>query len=409
MTRRPRPAVPAALLASLSIAVAGCGSDQPDGERERGSAGRSLACDQGRFVVGIAKARTGPAAFFDIAGTRGAKVAFDQINAQGGIKGCRITVIEGDTASDAAAGARLARELIAKGARMLLVSDDYNLGLAAARVGQKAGVLTLSTAASSTRFAGEVGDKFFNAGPTTSQLGEAQARFALGSGWRSTYVVVDEGLAYFTEQVETYRAVYGREGGTVAGTDEVDTLGGQADFGSVIARIRAARPRPEVVMVQMIFPNVGLFVKQLREAGLRTPVLGNVTLQTRQLPEVVGPAGSDAIYYAAQIYFEGANRDPRSDPAMDAFATEYQARFGMFPEQANGPGSYQALMAINQALQRKDVVDAGSAAAAIRAQQAVDVPGGTLVRWEDGHAIWNITIDGLERGRFRQIQVVPAT
>jgi branched-chain amino acid transport system substrate-binding protein len=158
----------------------------------------------------------------------------------------------------------------------------------------------------------------------------------------------------------------------------------------------------------MIFPPIGSFVKQLRAAGIDTPVLGNVTLQTRELPKLVGPAGSNDINYSAQVYFEGAGQDPKSDPAIDQFAKDYEAKFGNFPEQANGPGSYQALMAIAQALQKKDVTDAASAAAAIKAQTNVKVPGGTLVRWEDGHAIWNITIDGLQNGKFQQVQVVPA-
>src|SRR5919197_1997950 len=110
------------------------------------------------------------------------------------------------------------------------------------------------------------------------------------------------------------------------------------------------KPAPQVIDAQMIFPNVGSFVKQLRAAGLDTPVLGNVTLQTRELPKVVGKAGSNNIYYAAQVYFEGANEDPKSDPAMDKFATDYQPKFKTFPEQANGPGSYQALSAILDAL-----------------------------------------------------------
>jgi branched-chain amino acid transport system substrate-binding protein len=149
-------------------------------------------------------------------------------------------------------------------------------------------------------------------------------------------------------------------------------------------------------------------VKQLRAAGIDTPVLGNVTLQTRELPKLVGADGSNNVFYSAQVYFEGANQDPDSDPAMDKFATDYEAKFKTFPEQANGPGSFQALMAINEALQQKDVVDAASAAAAIKAQTNVKVPGGTLVRWEDGHAIWNITIDGLENGKFKQFEVINA-
>jgi branched-chain amino acid transport system substrate-binding protein len=396
--------------AALVLAIAGCGSSSDKGGASASGGGTkggvSLACKNGAITVGIAKAKSGASSFFDVAGTRGAKIAFDEINAKGGIKGCKIKTIEGDTKSDPAVAAQVARSLIDKGAQILLVPDDFDLGIAAARVGQKAGVLTLSTAASSVDFAKAVGDKFFNAGPTTVQLGEAQGKFALSKGWKTTYFVVDPGLAYFTEQVDNYKKVY--TGGKIVGTDKVDTLGGQSDFSSTISKIKGLNPAPQVIEAQMIFPNVGSFVKQLRAAGVQTPVLGNVTLQTRELPKAVGAAGSSNIFYAAQVYFEGAGQDPKSDPAIDKFAQEYQAKFGNFPEQANGPGSYQALMAIDQALQRKDVTDAASAAAAIRAQQNVKVPGGTLVRWEGGHAIWNITIDSLSQGKFGQVQVVPA-
>ena len=401
----------------LALGVVACGGDDEssdsggDGEQaaQTGGGGKSLECKDGAITVGIAKAQSGPASFFDIAGTRGAKIAFDQINADGGIKGCQIKTIEGDTKSDPAVGAQVAREMIEQGAQILLVPDDFDLGIAAARVGQEEGVLTLSTAASSTEFAKAVGDNFFNSGPTTTQLGEAQARYALGQEWMTTYMVIDEGLAYFTEQDAAYRATYEADGGEMVGTDKVDSLGGQSDFGSTISKIQKLDPPPAVINVQMIFPNVGTFVKQLRAAGLDTPVLGNVTLQTRELPKLVGPAGSHDVFYSAQVYFEGANEDPESDPGMDEFATAYEKKFGNFPEQANGPGSYQALMAINEALQQENVVDAGSAAEAIRAQSNVEVPGGTLVRWEDGHAIWNITIDGLnDDGEFRQFEVIDA-
>ena len=396
------------LVAVLATGLAAGGGGKKTSGKATASGGRSLACKNGSLTVGIAKAKSGPSAFFDIAGTRGAKIAFDEINARGGIKGCKIKTIEGDTKSDPAVGATVARSLVGKGAQILLVPDDFDLGIAAARVGQKAGVLTLSTAASSVEFGKAVGDKFFNAGPTTIQLGTAQAKFALGKGWKTTFFVVDPGLAYFTEQVDTYKKEYGAGGGKVVGQDKVDSLGGQSDFSSTISKIKSAKPTPQVIEAQMIFPNVGSFVKQVRAAGINTPVLGNVTLQTRELPKTVGTAGSHDIYYAAQVYFEGANQDPKSSPAMDKFAREYQAKFHLFPEQANGPGSYQALWAVFHALQQKNVTDAGSAAAAIRAEKNVPIPGGTLVRWENGHAIWNITIDGLSKGQFRQFQVVKA-
>jgi branched-chain amino acid transport system substrate-binding protein len=396
---------------SSSTASASSAANTSSGSTTAATAtgGRSLACKNGTITVGIAKAQSGPASFFDVAGTRGAKIAFDEINAQGGIKGCKIKTIEGDAKSDPAVAAQVASSLIAQGAQILLVPDDFDLGIAAARVGQKAGVLTLSTAASSVVFAKAVGDKFFNAGPTTVQLGDAQAKFALAHKWLTTYVVVDPGLAYFTEQITNYTSVYTAGGGKIVGTDKVNSLNGQSDFSSTISKIKGMSPAPQVIEAQMIFPNIGSFVKQLRAAGINTPVLGSVTLQTRELPKAVGPAGSQNIYYAGQVYFEGAGLDPKTDPAIDKFAKEYQAKFGLFPEQSNGPGSYQAIWAIYQALAQKNVTDAASAAAAIRAEQNVKVPGGVLVRWEDGHAIWNITIDGLTKQGFKQLQVVPAS
>lgn len=369
----------------------------------------SLACKNGFITVGIAKAQSGGSSFFDVAGTRGTKVAIDEINATGGIKGCKLKTIEGDTKSDPAVAAQVATQLLDQGAQILVVPDDFDLGIAAARVGQKAGVLTLSLAAGSTVFGKAVGDLFFNAGPTTIQLADAQAAFALSKGWKRGYMVLDPGLAYFTEQntefVKKFKAGHGR----MLGTDKVDSLSGKSDYSSTVSKIAALKPQPTVINAQMIFPPIGSFVKQLRAAGINTPVIGNVTLQTRDLPKIVGKKGSHNVYYSAQVYFEGANQDPASPPAMNKFAREYQKKFGHFPEQANGPGSYQALWAIARALRQKDVVDAASGAKAIRAQRNVKVPGGTLVRWTEGHAIWNITIDGLnKKGQFRQFAVIKA-
>lgn len=388
----------------IAFAIAACGGDDDDdggdGGDQTSTGGVSLECTDGRILVGIAKAESGVASFFDVAGTRGAEVAFEQINEDGGIKDCPIETISGDAKSDPAVAAQVARDLIDQGAQILLVPDDFDLGIAAARVGQKAGVLTLSTAASSTQFGRAVGDLFFSGGITTTELGRAQAQYSVDQDWLNTFQVIDPGLAYFTEQVDSYKALYEPEDGSIVGTDNVDSLGGQADFGSTISKIQNADPQPDVIQALMVFPGVGTFVKQLRNAGVDTPVIGNVTLQTRELPKVVGANRLGDVAYAAQVYFNG----PDVDPEIMEFNEQYEEMFGNFPEQANGPGSFQTIMAVNEALQQDDVTDAGSAANAIRAQENLSVPGGTLVRWQDGYAVWNPVVVGFTAdGEFEEL------
>lgn len=381
----------------LAVTMAGCGSSSDASGSAKGGTG-SLKCKDGKMLIGVAKAESGGASFFDVAGRRGFEVAVDEINKGGGIKGCQIKVESRDTKSDPALAAQVAKSLVDDGAQILVVADDFDSGVAAAKVGQKAGVLTLSLAASSTVFGKAVGDLFFSSGITTTELGRAQAQYALDQGWKSTFQVMDTGLAYFTEQDQQYRAVYEKAGGKIAQVAKVDSLGGQADFSAVISAIKQAKP--DVVQALAVYPAVGTFVKQLRAAGVTTPVVGNVTLQTQELPGLVGKSAANNIYYAAQVYFEGASTDPNISPDIKKFTEAYQAKFNKFPEQANAPGAYQAFMAINQALQQKDVVDAKSAADAIRAQKDLPVPGGTLSEWKDGYAVWDPTVIGLENGSW---------
>ncbi len=366
----------------------------------------SLACTEGRILVGVAKADSGGASFFDVAGKRGLEIAIDQINEAGGIKGCPLEIISGDSKSDPAIGAEVARSLLDQGAQILVVADDFDGGIAAATVGQEAGVLTLSLAASSTQFGNAVGPLLFNGGVSTTELGLAQARYALDQGWTSTFQVIDPGLAYFTEQDTSYRGLYEANGGEIVESVTVDSLGGQADFNAVISKIKQAKP--DVIQALAVFPGVGTFVKQLREAGVDTPVIGNVTLQTRELTKLLSAEQANNIFYAAQVFFEGAGQDPNTDPAMVAFTEAYELKFGQFPEQANGPGAYQTFLAISQALQEEQVIDAQSAADAIRAQVNVAVPGGILSRWQDGYAIWDPVIAGVKDGSFYYIETLKA-
>lgn len=389
----------AAGAASLVLAACGGGTSNPP------SAGPgSLACKNGQILMGVDKSQTGGASFFDIAGANGMQIAIDETNAAGGIHGCKIATTTADSQTNTAVGGQIAQDMINKGVQILVVPDDLDLGIAAAQAGHKAGLLTLSAAASSTNFGTAVGSDFFNGGIGTDILGTDAAKYALSKGWKKAYFVENQSLAYFTEQDTAYKNM---SGVTVVGTD-VNNSFTASDFASTVSKIAAAKP--DVVYNLLTFPPAGTLVKQMRAAGLTTPVVGDVTLDTRDVIDLVGKSGLQDVYAVTIAYWVGAGKDSKTDPGMAKFAQEYQAKFGHFPEQTNAPTAYLFFLAVFKALNQSGVVDADSASRAINAQKDLQVAGVTLHRWANGHAVWNATVIGFTPvGDFTQVTTYPST
>lgn len=415
--------------AALAVGLAACGgssstsggSTASGGEETASSGGEETAsssgeesasgetgaieCVNGAITIGIAKSKSGTATFFEVAGTNGFLTAVEKINKEGGLKGCPIKTIEGDVKSEPAVGGQVAKQLIEEGAQILIVPDDLDQGIAAAKVGSGDGILTLSLAASAPEFAPAVGPDFFNSGISTYQLGEAMAKFALEKGWKTAFYANDPGLAYFTGQEKAFNETYEAGGGEIVGTDKIDTLGGQTDFSSTVSKAKEAGA--EVVIPQGVYPQVGGLVKQLRASGIDTPIVGSTTLDTRELPKQVGKDNLKEVFYVTQVYYNGAGEDKKTEPAIEEWTKAYEKRFGHFPEQTNAAASYQSFLAIAEALEEKGVTDAATASKAIEAQKNVKVPGGTLVEWEEGHAVWEPSIVGFTpTGGFELIETI---
>lgn len=410
------------LAVGCSVALAACGSSSSSSSAGSGttsSAGStssggsssssakagSLKCTNGHILIGIDKGQSGPASFFDIAGEQGMEVAIHDVNAAGGINGCKLTYITGDMQSNPPVGAQVATEQLKKGIQILVVPDDFDVGIAAAQVGEKAGLLTVSTAASSTQFGTAVGPHMFSGALDTTAEGIDAAKFALSKGWTNTFEVLDPTLAYFTLQDKSFRSAYGS--GKVVGTSISKSFAsGQADFSSAISAIQSTSPKPTVIYALLTFPSVGTFVKQLRAAGITTPVVGDTTIGTRDFPKLVGAAATQNVYYVTQVFYEGTAATG-VDPAIVKFDEEYQQLFHKFPEQGNAPNSFQSFNAVIDALKQPGVVDADTAAKAINAQKNLAVPGGSLVDWHNGYAVWNGTIVGFTpTGQFKKITVI---
>ncbi len=355
-------------------------------------------CKDGAVTIGAARAKTGGFAFFDVAGTRGLEVGIDEINAAGGIEGCQIKLIQGDTQSNPAQTGQVADELIKQGAQIIIAPSDFDAGVGASVAAQAAGLFSISPEASSVAWTQAVQPNFFVGGMTEDDLGKAIGGFANNKGSESAYIVTNTAYSFFTAQEKVFREVFK---GEIVGQDAVNE--DTADYSAVVSKIRDAGDKVKVIFLNDYFPHVGTFLRQARAAGITAAVIGNGTFSSTTLPEVVGAAGLQDVYYVASAYYEGKDIDPGLKTMIDA----YQKKFGNFPENTNAIVSYYAAYIIADALKAAGSTDADAVTKAILAQKDLKLPGAIYYAWNDRYPSVSATVVGFDKdGNFTQVEML---
>jgi branched-chain amino acid transport system substrate-binding protein len=397
-------------ISSISLVIAGCGSG--DGGSSASSAGSTPGgtsapaasgapattgggCADGEIIMGEARAQTGSFSLFDVEAANGNQLAFDEANASGGLLGCKITVVSGDTKSDPALGGRVAQELIDKGAQFLFSPGDFDIGVGSAQAGENAGLVGIAEAAS-LDMPDAAGDHFFASGVATEAQGYAQAAFAKEKGWKTSYNVINEQFAFFTDKEAAFKSKYE---GEIVGRDVVaDTA---TDYSAVISKIRDAPTKPDVIYLGDYFPHVGTFIKQLRDAGVETPVLGDNSMSALDLPSVVGKERMSQVFYVASVFWEGKD----ADPGVAKVLADYKAKFGKGPVTNNFMNGYYSATYVMEGIKAAGSTDADAVAKAMNEQADLEMPGATLTRWVDRNAQITLVVVGFDdAGEFIQVK-----
>jgi len=353
------------------------------------------------ITIGASRAATGPFAFFDVNGLNGAQLAVDKINAEGGLGGNQITIVAKDTKSDPAVAGQVAEELLAAGAELLMVPDDMDMGIAAAQAGQAAGVLTFAPSASSVLFGPAVGDLFFNGGMNTDDLGNGGAVFLKEQGWDGEFSVTNNDFNFFQAQTEVFKAKAG-----VADLGSAVMKSGQTDYAPIISEIRQIASKfPDVkkpvIWGSLYFPDIATFIKQLRDAGIDYPVLGNYTWSSPDLAKIIGPTRVSNIYMLEGAYYEGDD----SPADMKEFVAAYQKAYGRYPESSQAVGAYWTMFAIFDAIKKAGSITGADISKAMYEQSNLEVPGRTILKWVDGHQYGIVHVVGFDdQGNFKLIE-----
>mgnify|MGYP001765656839 FL=1 len=353
----------------LALVLPGCADNGETG-------GTETTESEDTIIIGSALCQTGIQAPLDEPALRGAQLAVDELNANGGILGKQVELVAMDGKSDPVTVGNVAKQLIDEGAAAIIAPSDFDFGGPASQAAQDAGIVGLSPCASSPLYgSAALGDKQFTMSMWNTTMGAVTAEYAYNEkGWRSVYVITDDFIDY-TKSLSKYFIVRFEElGGEVIFEDTYTQ--GQADVSAQLARIKALDEAPDFIYVSSYMPDLALIIRTLRESGVTVPVMGGASYDDPGLFESLGAE------YGSDIYFDTHSfMSDEGSPNYSDWAAAYEEKFGEEPDALWIIPGYDAVMVLAQAMEEAGTTDGAEVAKAME-EMTFDLMTGKL-DWSD--------------------------
>ena len=361
----------------------------------------TTAFTQEPIVIGFATAESGWMAAYDQQPVRAAQLAISDLNAKGGLLGRKIEFVAADTKTDRAEGAKAGKEVIGKGARLVVVSCDYDMGSPAAFAAESAGVISISPCANDPKMGVQgVGPHAFSWTFAAQSDAYALAEWAFEQGWKTAYSLLDTTIEFNKSTCAGFNARWKELAGEQGFLGEDTWRNDDPSISAQITRIQSLAVKPDVIMLCTYNPGGGSAIKQIRAAGIDTPLLSTQAMDgdywLAAVPNLSG------FYYNAYMSIFGDEPKPERQELLDRYVKTYGER----PATSNFITGYALVMAYGKAVERAGTDDPDAVLAELNKFKDEDVLGIPITLTPDMHIQlrWPVLMMKVENGKPQAIE-----
>ncbi|MBL7545665.1 MAG: ABC transporter substrate-binding protein [Bdellovibrionaceae bacterium] len=294
------------------------------------------------ILIGEYGSLTGDDATFGISTNKGIKMAFDEINAKGGIKGKKIKLITEDNQGKNEETAKVVNRLITQDKIVALIGEVASArSMVAAPIAQKYGIPMVSPSSTNPKVTRE-GDFIFRVCFLDPFQGLVMAKFAYehlkvkkAAIFRKNGDTYSEGLA------DVFASEFKKMGGEIV--IDIQYQPKDIDFKAQLSEIKAKKP--EVIFVPGYYSDAGNIAKQAKQIELKATLLGGDGWDSPKLHEI----GQDAINGQ---YFSNHYTTESTDPIVVEFIKKFKARYNDEVPDGLAALGYDAARVVAEAIER---------------------------------------------------------
>ncbi len=276
------------------------------------------------IIIGNLQDISGPTSVWGSAVTRGAELAAEKMNAQGGINGAKIKMITLDTKGDVQEAIKAFNRLVDQEKAVAVIGPPIsNIGIGLAPVADAKKVAFVGSFADPRATVGEDGKvhpSMFLVQPSTVQYGEIMASYAVEKlGLKKIAILYDQSNAYAVSLMAPFKAYAESVGAKIV--DEEMYGKTDRDYRTQLSKIKSSGA--DCVFAPNYIQGLVITAKQAKQLGLTMPFVGALDYAAPFASLVNDPEATNNIYFA--------NNYSDSEPQLTEVRKAYKAKYNEDP------------------------------------------------------------------------------
>ena len=350
--------------------------------------------------IGQVSPLTGPQAHLGRDNDNGARLAVDEINAQGltiGGETIRLELKSEDDGADPKTATTVAQKLVDEGVVGVIGHLNSGATIPASKIYADNGIPQISPSATAVAYTAAGYKTAFRLMTNDAQQGSVLGNFAVTKLGAKKIAIVDDRTAYgqgLADEVE--KAVKAAGGEVVAREYTSDRA---TDFMAILTSIKSKAP--DLVFFGGMDPQAAPMLKQMKQLGMNAKFLGGDGAQT---PQFITLAGTDAEGALAS----NPGLPLNIMPGGQAFKSKFEAKYGKI--QNYSPYAYDAVYVMVEAMKRANSTEPAKYLAElpktdfqgvtghIRFDGKGDISGGAVTVYQVKDGAWQ-TLETVESGK----------